>query len=62
MTRKRDPLSALWQAFVNQNPPPSEATMKYVAALRARIDVLELEKALSDQQVRLLTSLPKAPS
>lgn len=47
MSRKKNPLPALWQDFINQTPPPNELTLEYVMALRAEIDRLEMELALA---------------
>ncbi len=45
--RGRDLLKELFFEFINQRPPPSDISLKYVAALRARIDVLETEIVLT---------------
>lgn len=52
MNKRKPTLSDLWQAYINQPIPPSEFTMKYVAALKARIDSLELENALLNRDLK----------
>lgn len=50
MRRKTD-LSSLHSAYINQPNPPSEVTMRYVVALRAKIDDLEIRLALAERMV-----------
>lgn len=51
MSRKKNDLPSLHHVYLNQSPPPSEATMKYVVALRARIDALEMELAMKEREL-----------
>lgn len=52
MTRKRNKLADLWQLYLNQESRPSDATHAYVAALKARIDLLEIEIAIVKTELR----------
>ena len=52
MTRRKDKLADLWQLYINQPQPPSPITLTYVAALKARVDILEIEVALLKSELR----------
>jgi hypothetical protein len=57
---KRNTLASLWQKYLSQSPVISPETMAYVAALKARIDVLEYDNALlRAENKRLTTGLPQ---
>jgi hypothetical protein len=51
MTKRRDPLQRLWQAFISQQPGPSAESMAYVLALRAEIDRQLVELSLLRQKL-----------
>ena len=57
MTRRRNSLDSLWQRYLAQPSKISPETMAYVAALKARIDVLELDLALARGEVKRLAIL-----
>jgi hypothetical protein len=52
MTRRKDKLADLWQLYINQPQTPSQITLTYVAALKARVDTLEIEVALLKSELR----------
>ena len=52
MTRRKDKLADLWQLYINQPQTPSQITLTYVAALKARVDTLEIEVALLKGELR----------
>lgn len=52
LSKRKPTLIDLWIRYINQSPAPSEDDMKYVAALKARIDVLELDNALLKGEIK----------
>lgn len=45
MATRKNSLPRLWQTYINQPGPISAETAAYVAALKARVDQLEIENA-----------------
>ena len=57
MTKRKNDLGVLWLDFINQQHVISAETMAYVAALKARIDYLELAVALARGKLKQLGKL-----
>jgi len=56
MTKRRNTLDFLWQKYLGQASKISPETLAYVAALKARIDILEYDKAMLQGEVRRMNS------
>ena len=52
MGKRKNTLESLWQAWINQPGPIPAATLDYVAALRARVDQLEISNAVLRGQLK----------